>query len=201
MKVLLTVGHCGPQGSGWNVYTNRSGTGCSSWCYQVGSVGSSTWVKDVGSVLYGGKYHGDLSFVNIVTGRSNSGIAYVANGDARPVSGTLKPYVGLTVCILGITTGRNCDFHVRGMGQSRQYVSGEIVRNVVYATGEGQCKLGGDSGGPVFRMSSSVTAIGILSGGGGGGGDSWGGYLDPCVTWWTSMYEASLAFRGSVKVS
>lgn len=149
-RFLLTAGHCGRPGGGWQ-NGNRSR-----------SIGNGT-AENVGH---------DLLLV------SASSDSFMWDGGAqsswgKTVSGWRDAIPGVTVCQSGSTSGAQCgilnsrNFTYSYCGRDA-YGNNECYNDLVYSTrsnGTAPC-AGGDSGGPVFVLNgtSAVLAVGTVSG-------------------------------------
>ena len=97
-----------------------------------------------------------------------------------------------------------CGWTVSNVGINHTYSDGEVLRNAVQSSyKQGWCIRPGDSGGPVYtvRSDGKVAAKGLINGAGGGGGDYYGGATDPCIMWFTDIYQAYYAFPGTIQTS
>jgi hypothetical protein len=94
---------------------------------------------------------------------------------------------GQLFCTDGIQTREMCNWQVFAVGVDVTYASGAVFRGGNRASKQGQCLIGGDSGGPIYtvRSDGGVAAKGIISGGGGGGGSA----SDPCIIDYTDIRD------------
>lgn len=98
-------------------------------------------------------------------------------------------------------TGEQCGWSVSRVRFDIKYSTGEWGRNVNSGGKQGQCLIGGDSGGPIYtvRSDGGIAAKGIISAGSGGGSDNWGGAFDPCYGIFTDIWEAYYGFPGVLR--
>ena len=95
-----------------------------------------------------------------------------------------------------------CGWVVDQVAYDQHLDSGEWSRHANSAHKQGQCTLGGDSGGPVYTVRSDVgvAAKGIHIWGGGGGSGHWGGAFDLCSEGFTDILDAYWGFPGQLKI-
>lgn len=199
---MVTAGHCAPNGGS-----------VSTPAQSMGSITVSSRENrnpGVGTVYLTGQttYRGDLALVEMPSGRS-SGTRIYRGGVGSSSSGAIDsmwsraPQNGDQYCTGGRTTGEQCGWVVVNVRINHTNSNGEVLRNVSQGRKQGQCTMGGDSGGPTYTVLSngSVVAKGIHSGTSGGGGDNWGGALDPCYERFTDIWDAYNGFPGFLRVA
>ncbi|MER5420813.1 hypothetical protein [Streptosporangium roseum] len=191
---MVTAGHCTTAG-GWAATQVTS----------IGYVSNDTWANNSGSVRVNGVYRGDGSLIKLDAGKSSAATIYVGgvySTVARPVGAmwSRRAAVGDRYCTGGATTGEQCGWTVASVGVTHRYSDGRTIRNAVRGVKQGQCTRPGDSGGPVYTVTSAgkVVAKGVHSGTRGGGSDGWGGALDPCHEYFTDIWDAYYAFPGQL---
>jgi hypothetical protein len=197
---MVTAGHCAPNGGS-----------VSTPAQSMGSVTASSRENrnpGVGTVYLTGQstYRGDLALVQMATGRA-SGTRIFRGGVGSSTSAAIdsmwsrSPANGDQYCTGGRTTGEQCGWVVISVRINYTNSNGEVLRNVTQGRKQGQCTMGGDSGGPTYTVLSNgnVVAKGIHSGTSGGGSDNWGGALDPCYERFTDIREAYYGFPGLLR--
>ncbi|MGJ6966204.1 hypothetical protein ACSDR0_30280 [Streptosporangium sp. G11] len=196
---MITAGHC----------TSLNGS-VSTPSESMGTVVKDTWNNSKGTVYIDGQstYRGDLSLIKLSGSKKSTARIYVGNktsGSSRAVGGmwSRRPTYGDQYCTGGTSTGELCGWKVNALKINVRYGSGNYARNMIRGYKQGQCNIGGDSGGPVYTVNSAgkVIAKGVHSGSGGGGSDNWGGALDPCREYFTDIYEAYYGFPGVIATS
>lgn len=198
---LLTAGHCSQFNANYNPRVVFNGQDV-----QIGQSSNdyTTWNRGVGTVQTPGRgtWDGDLALLNLKNGLAVSPRIYVggSNSSSSMLIGSVgSAAFGQKLCFSGITTGESCAFTVAAVGEQVSMDEGLLRPGVLSYSAAAYCPRPGDSGAPVYlKGSSSVTAIGIVSGGGGGGGDSYGGLNDPCKLVFTNIQQAYEAFSGSI---
>lgn len=200
-RYWLTAGHCSPQGTTHRLMFTDYGPHF--YRYYVGSATGATTFRDgAGSIPYQGAVRGDVALVALAV--SASPRIYVGGTDSiqsLPVVATWSrpPAKGDRYCSSGAKTGERCGWKVVSTRSSYKAVGGGTVYPLVKGEKQGQCLLHGDSGDPFYTKDSrGVYAKGIASGAGGGGRDDWGGYLDPCESYFSTVQQAAAAFGGGV---
>ncbi len=202
---LLTAGHCSQYNANWNPRVVFTGDGTT----QIGQSSNqyTTWDNGTGTVPTPGRgsLDGDLALLNLKNGLNVSSRIWIGGANSTsslPVSGVGSAAVGQKLCFSGAVTGESCAFTVTAIGAQVTYPKGTVRPAVQSISFAAHCSANGDSGAPVYlKGSSSVTAIGILSGGGGGGSDNYGGALDPCSMVFTNIQQAYEAFDGYVPLT
>ncbi|MBM7815090.1 S1 family peptidase [Saccharothrix algeriensis] len=154
-RFLLTAGHCGRVGRGWD-NGNRS--------------------RFIGDARAEHAAHDLLLVAANSSDRMWDGGA-TANSFTKRVSGWDRAVAGAMVCQSGSTSGalcgvRNSDDFVHSYCDTDAYGNYECYSDLVYAYAEDRTRTvcrGGDSGGPVFTPAGTgvVRAVGTLSGCGG----------------------------------
>jgi hypothetical protein len=201
---MITAGHCNRDGG--NDYTPIA---------FIGTVTANTrenWSASTGTTLFPGEttYRGDVSLAQVTSGKT-SGYSIYRGPAGSTSSGTVKemwsrsPAYGDQYCTGGYRTGEMCGWSVNGYNANIKYdKDGPNVwaRNMIAGVKQGQCNIGGDSGGPVYtvRSDGGIAAKGIHSGSGGGGSDNWGGAFDPCYEYFTDIRVAWLYFPGGLRI-
>jgi streptogrisin C len=200
-SMMLTAGHCAP--SGGSISTPATSMG------SVTSGSRENWTNGTGTVYLTGQstYRGDLALIQIASNKSSNGRIYrggAGSNSSAPVKEmwSRMAATGDQYCTGGYRTGELCGWSVTRVRFDHRYSNGEVVRNANRGSKQGQCNLGGDSGGPVYtvRSDGGIAAKGIHSGGGGGGSDNWGGALDPCFEIFTDIWDAYYAFPGVLRL-
>lgn len=197
---MLTAGHCSPTGG----YASTGAEGMGS----ITSGSRESWKDGTGSVPLTGSsyYHGDIALIAIEAG-DQAGYSMYRGGPTSNTSTMVREMWSRRAqmydkhCLGGATTGERCGWSVYSVGVAHKYNSGEIVRPSIESQNTGTCSGPGDSGGPHFtvRPDGYIAAKGIHSGGGGGGGDNYGGAFDLCFVVWTDIWDAWVAFPGSLR--
>jgi hypothetical protein len=193
--MMLTAGHCIPNGGSLSTMTESLGSVASgtreNWST---ATGTQYLVNDVsGSNVY----RGDMALATVYSGKSSAGRIYRGNSESTssaPVTGMFsrRAQSGDQFCTGGSSRksdgnagpGEICGWTVDVARVDYQYATGHWWRNIIRAKSkQGWCNRPGDSGAPVYIVNSggSVTAKGILDGAGGGGSDYYGGLFDPCA--------------------
>jgi hypothetical protein len=196
-SMMLTAGHCLPSGGSVTVAGTTIGS--------VASGSAENWTAGLGTVLIPGQsvYRGDLALITLSSAGASNGRMYTG-GPSSSTYATVKemwsrsPANGDQFCTGGVVSGEVCGWTVSKF-VDHVYSNNEVLRHGVESkTKQGQCLIGGDSGGPVYtvRSDGAISAKGIVSGISGGGADYWGGLLDPCTMWFTDIYDAYYAFPG-----
>ncbi|WP_344613671.1 trypsin-like peptidase domain-containing protein [Dactylosporangium salmoneum] len=199
-QYMLTAGHCFPTGGGAWVPTENMGF--------VTQSSRENWNSGVGTVPFSGQSvnRGDLALIQLDSPKQAGG--YIYRGDTNSsTSAPVKemwsrsPASGDQFCSGGQRTGEQCGWVVTSVGIDEHLTTGEWSRNTNKATKQGQCTIGGDSGGPVYtvRGDGGIAAKGIWNYGGGGGSDNWGGALDPCSGGFTDIWQAFYGLPGQLK--
>ncbi|GAA0412762.1 hypothetical protein GCM10009530_76610 [Microbispora corallina] len=193
-KYMLTAGHCTTLGG--SVWTSAE---------YLGSVVEDTFANGSGTVYINGQstYHGDLSLIKITGSYYGAPRIYVGgktSKTSRPVSAmwSRRADYGDQYCTGGAMAGELCGWRVNALRINFKWSDGRITKNMIRGIKQGQCIIKGDSGGPVYTVTSAgnVVAKGIQSGKGGGGSDNWGGAFDPCIDTFTDVWEAYYGFPG-----
>ncbi len=206
VSYMLTAGHCAPEGG---EVTSASGR-------RIGYVQSGfqeTWKVAVGTEPLTGQSvkRGDLALVETFPAEYTAASVYtgpLANSVfTAPVSGKYptRALIGQTFCVSGIfaeTCGWSVDQLAKPVRLHEEITNTYGVADAV-VTGKktsGMCVKGGMSGGAVYsyRADGAVEAKGIISGGG-GGVDGIGTAQNPCVVYFTDIWEAYLAFPGDIR--
>jgi hypothetical protein len=160
---VASAGHCGPTGRVWyQGYFDET----SSTIYESGTMGTAGHVEFGNNrmdaqVLTGGNY-----WPSVYGGSNNSDLAYGVAG-----AGSIS--VGMEVCADGTTTGESCGAKISAINacislndEGTTYTV--CNQGLADATNSAPLSQPGDSGGPVWNLSSNpnnVTARGIISGG------------------------------------
>ncbi|MCT9934034.1 S1 family peptidase [Planotetraspora sp. A-T 1434] len=198
-QAMITAGHC----------TTMGGSVATPVEY-VGSVVKDTWANNKGTVLIDGQssYHGDASLIKLGSGKTSTARIYVGSStsaSSRAVGAmwSRRADYGDQYCTGGSTAGELCGWKVSAIRINHKYSDGTVLKNGVRGYKHGQCTLGGDSGGPVYTVTSAgkVVAKGIHNGAAGGGSDHWGGAFDPCIEYFTDIWDAYLGFPGTLATS
>ncbi|WP_238006829.1 S1 family peptidase [Dactylosporangium sp. AC04546] len=197
---MVTAGHCAPNGGS-----------VSTPAQSMGSVTASSRENrnpGVGTVYLTGQttYRGDIALIQMSSGRA-SGSSIFRGGVGSSSSYAIDsmwsraPQNGDQYCTGGRTTGEQCGWVVVNVRINYTNSNGEVLRNVSQGRKQGQCTMGGDSGGPTYTVLSNgnVVAKGIHSGTSGGGSDNWGGALDPCYERFTDIWDAYYGFPGQIR--
>lgn len=204
---MLTAGHCAPSGGSVSTIVAYMGTVTSGY--------HENWSTTYGTVYLTGQstYRGDMALVTVKNG-SSAGRIYRGNSESTssaPVRGMMSSSsrAGDQFCTGGSSRksdgsagpGEICGWTVDVVGTSYEYASGHWYRNVVRSKSKtGWCNRPGDSGAPVYIVSSSVVyAKGILDAAGGGGSDYYGGLFDQCAVAFTDIYQAYYGFPGVIR--
>jgi len=144
---LLTAAHCNPGGG--HVFTNGSGT-------RIGPTQASLGIEDS---------------LFIASDSSTSARIYdggVGVGEfSKPVVGWGANFIGQFVCTSGAASGVHCNIRTDSVG-GLAILNGRLIDGVVIATEQagGVAAGAGDSGGPVFTLTSDpskVRATGLVS--------------------------------------
>jgi hypothetical protein len=198
-KAMITAGHC-----------TTSGGAVSTPVETMGTVVKDTWSNSKGTVLIDGQsaYHGDASLIKLSGSKTSAARIYVGSStstSSRAVGAmwSRRASSGDQYCTGGATTGEMCGWKVNAIRINHKYSDGTVIKNAVRGIKQGQCTIGGDSGGPVYTVTSAgkVVAKGIHSGTGGGGSDHWGGAFDPCIEYFTDIWDPYTAFPGILATS
>ncbi|MFJ9448237.1 S1 family peptidase [Kitasatospora sp. NPDC101235] len=142
-RYLLTAGHCGQVGSNWTTAGNVLA--------KIGTIAERGTDRDVALIEA-------PSSAQIYDGGTG------ADTFKKTVVGTAKVTKGDSVCLSGSTTGTHCGLTVVGSGRYLNWgwqIQLRGPKGVVVANP-------GDSGGPVFKLTSNpdnVLAVGTITGG------------------------------------
>ena len=179
-SMMLSAGHCAPNGGSVNTPVDS-----------MGSVTSSTrenWSAGVGTVYFSGQltYRGDLSLIEFNTGKLSDAYMYRGGSTSYNYAPVREmwyrsPVNGDLYCVGGAIGGEICNFAVTGTGIDIQYWwTWEWARNVTRGERDSVCTQPGDSGGPVYtqRPDGGIAAKGINSGGGFIGNHCWNYFTD-----------------------
>lgn len=203
---MLAAGHCWPTNSDRTIAATPYPFG--QYNYILGYRAASSYRNGEGSIPVNGQQVGDISLLDVDRGKTSSAAIYVGGASSTtsmPVRGVndTTSDVGGEFSISGRTTGETSGWTVvASMSSYTASSSGDFVAPVVRAERQGHCIRGGDSGAPVYTVASGgAYALGILSGGGGGGNDQYGGYFDPCRSFYSRVQNAPNAFGGRVLTS
>jgi hypothetical protein len=178
---IITAGHCYPDvwtdGGANDIDGARTDYGCGA-CYHEGKAIASTYTSN--SANPATNVNGDLAIINTDInpdgtwlGRQGAPQMFVGgvnSTDHIAVTGVDKwSAAGDQVCFSGSRTGTHCGSNDNGWGSYHvddTSASYSNVNHVVKASlGWGHCPFGGDSGGPVYKLSGDTAiARGIISG-------------------------------------
>lgn len=202
-SMMLSAGHCFKTGGNATVDGTTIG--------YVTSASRENWQSGTGTVYLSGQstYRGDISLITMSggatsTARIYSGSSTSSTSRSVAVMWSRSPVNGDLFCTGGAYSGEVCGWRVQSVGVNHTYSTGEVVRHATQTYyREGWCVRPGDSGGPTYtvRADNAVAAKGIISGAGGGGSDYYGGATDPCIMWFTDIYDPYYAFPGTLKTS
>ncbi len=192
---MLTAGHCAPDGGSVSTPSAFMGS--------VTSSSMENWNNGTGTVPFAGQtaLRGDLALVDVTNGSSGN---HIYRGDWQSSSSSWvagkggSPVVGESVCSGGAYSGDQCSFIVSRVGVQVTYNFGlGVARYMVEASRSyGGCVQSGDSGGPVFTTNpdTSVMAKGVIGAFAGTGASG-----DPCMTWFTDIWDAYWGLPGDIK--
>lgn len=202
-STMVSAGHCWPTGGNVSIDGSVIGT--------VTSGSRENWTNGTGTVYLTGSsvYRGDISLIALVSGKSVAGRIFRGDSSSSTSAAvgemwSRSPVAGDQYCTGGSMSGEICGWVVNNVGINHTYTEGQVLRNAVQSSyKEGWCVRPGASGGPVYtvRSDGKVAAKGIISGTGGGGGDYYGGATDPCVMWFTDIYQPYYGFPGTLVTS
>jgi hypothetical protein len=202
-NTMVSAGHCWPEGGNVSIDGSVIGT--------VSSGSRENWTNGTGTVYLTGSsiYRGDISLIALVSGKTVAGQIFRGNSSSTTSAAvgemwSRSPVAGDQYCTGGSISGEICGWVVSNAGINHTYTDGQVLRNAVQSSyRQGWCLQKGDSGGPVYtvRSDGKVAAKGIINGAGGGGSDFYGGALDPCIMWFTDIYQPYYGFPGTLVTS
>lgn len=199
---MLTAGHCARDGG--NVSTPAGAMG------HISS-GTRENFSSRGTVYLPGErvYRGDMALITINSGKSSAGRVYRGAHNSitsAPVRSMWhrRSQAGDKFCTSASKSGEVCDWTVKDVGVNNRTSNGLWIRNIVTSKAKREaCIRPGDSGGAIYTVNAdgAVAAKGIINAGSGGGSDYRGGFLDPCYSGFTDIWDAYSGFPGYLKVS
>lgn len=199
-NAMVTAAHCFPGSGGASTPVEYMG-----W---VNGASRENWNNGTGTVFLTGEStnRGDIALVELASPKQSAGRIYRGgynSGTSAPVKEmwNRQAATGDQYCSGGRMTGEQCGWSVSTVRFDIKYSTGEWARNVNRGGKQGQCLIGGDSGGPIYtvRSDGGIAAKGIISAGSGGGSDNWGGAFDPCVGIFTDIWQAYWGFPGVLR--
>lgn len=192
---MLTAGHCKPNGGAVGVPDHYIGS--------VTAASEESWNDGDGSTPLAGAMRGDVALIRTVVDTApkmyRGGITAPASGAATVRDmWTRRAAPGDTACSGGASSGEICIWTVTGVYQNVAYWDGGVfkgtARNVITTQYryDGNCVIGGDSGGSVFGIydAQSVIALGIISGR--------STLLSGCSVIYTDVWDAYVGLPGSI---
>lgn len=164
---MLTAAHCAPNGGSVSTPAQSMGN--------VTSASEENWSTSTGTRYYSGQstYRGDVALIRIPANKSSGTSIYRGPANSS-TSSTVKsmwsrsPVVGDGFYTGGSYSGELGSWTVTVIGMNKWYIADGFdvwARNVTEGSKSGICIQGGDSGGPVFTLTTGgVSAKGIISG-------------------------------------
>jgi hypothetical protein len=198
---MLTAGHCINPGGGWYLPDGASGGARIGTGTKWDTYGANGSIKLSGQKTYAG----DVALIDMYGANKSIGKIYTGgkkSNTTRDVASSGLAYRGHKYCTGGRNKGVLCNWRVTNVAKNVTYKNGNVGRNLFWATKQGWCLYGGDSGGPVYTTNKNgkIIAKGIISGAGGGGSDHYAGKLDgdDCRGYFSEVKRAEKAFPGAI---